>query len=231
MASVKSGKRPAQDEDGIAPDAKRLKPSASPPPDDYVINHDAFPKKPAVIEEENGEISFQVVNNDGKPNSHIVLTGLKCIFQKQLPKMPKDYIARLVYDRTHLSIAIVKKPPPGSFAETSNLPGEVVGGITYRPFKGRQFAEIVFCAISSDQQVSPQRLEIEAGASCTASCSMLNSSCRLNVYCSFSMADSFCFVGQRLWRAPHEPPQRLRQVDQRRDAFPHLCRQLRYRLL
>lgn len=26
-------------------------------------------------------------------------------------------------------------------------------GITYRPFKGRQFAEIVFCAISSDQQV------------------------------------------------------------------------------
>lgn len=26
-------------------------------------------------------------------------------------------------------------------------------GITYRPFSGRQFAEIVFCAISSDQQV------------------------------------------------------------------------------
>ena len=40
----------------------------------------------------------------------IILTGLKCIFQKQLPKMPKDYIARLVYDRTHLSIAIVKEP-------------------------------------------------------------------------------------------------------------------------
>jgi histone acetyltransferase len=55
--------------------------------------------------------------------------------------MPKDYIARLVYDRTHLSIAIVKKPM------------EVVGGLTYRPFKGRQFAEIVFCAVSSDQQV------------------------------------------------------------------------------
>jgi len=29
----------------------------------------------------------------------------------------------------------------------------VTSGITYRPFKGRQFAEIVFCAISSDQQV------------------------------------------------------------------------------
>lgn len=112
-----------------------------------------FPEKPAVVEERNGDISFQVVNNDGKPRSMIILTGLKCIFQKQLPKMPKDYIARLVYDRTHLSIAIVKRPPAGSFAESSELPGEVVGGITYRPFKGRQFAEIVFCAISSDQQV------------------------------------------------------------------------------
>lgn len=100
-----------------------------------------FPEKPAVIEERNGEIEFRVVNNDNERESTIILTGLKCIFQKQLPKMPKDYIARLVYDRTHLSIAIVKKPL------------EVVGGITYRPFKGRQFAEIVFCAISSDQQV------------------------------------------------------------------------------
>lgn len=97
--------------------------------------------QPAVIEERNGEIEFRVVNNDNERESLIILTGLKCIFQKQLPKMPKDYIARLVYDRTHMSIAIVKKPL------------EVVGGITYRPFKGRQFAEIVFCAISSDQQV------------------------------------------------------------------------------
>ena len=100
-----------------------------------------FPEKSAVLEERNGEIQFRVVNNDGARDSIVILSGLKCIFQKQLPKMPKDYIARLVYDRTHLSMAIVKHPL------------EVVGGITYRPFKGRQFAEIVFCAISSDQQV------------------------------------------------------------------------------
>lgn len=55
--------------------------------------------------------------------------------------MPKDYIARLVYDRTHLSLAIVKKPL------------EVIGGITFREFQNRNFAEIVFCAVSSDQQV------------------------------------------------------------------------------
>ncbi|EKG09184.1 hypothetical protein MPH_13812 [Macrophomina phaseolina MS6] len=101
----------------------------------------SFREKPVVLEERNGEIEFRVVNNDGERESTIILTGLKRIFQKQLPKMPKGYIARLVYDRTHLSMAIVKKPL------------EVVGGITYRPFITRQFAEIVFCAISSDQQV------------------------------------------------------------------------------
>jgi histone acetyltransferase len=101
-----------------------------------------FPEKPSVIEERTGEIEFRVVNNDGARESTIILTGLKNIFQKQLPKMPKDYIARLVYDRTHLSMAIVKKPGM-----------EVLGGITYRPFRGRTFAEIVFCAVSSDQQV------------------------------------------------------------------------------
>lgn len=66
--------------------------------------------QPAVLEERRGDIEFRVVNNDGDRDSFVILTGLKCIFQKQLPKMPKDYIARLVYDRAHLSIAIVKHP-------------------------------------------------------------------------------------------------------------------------
>ena len=93
------------------------------------------------MEERSGEIEVQVVNNDGAGESMIILTGLKCLFQKQLPKMPKDYIARLVYDRNHTSVAIIKKPL------------EVIGGIAYRAFGARRFAEIVFCAVSSDQQV------------------------------------------------------------------------------
>jgi histone acetyltransferase len=97
---------PSASADGPAPPVKRIVP---------------FPEKPAVIEERNGEIEFRVVNNDGRRESTIILTGLKCIFQKQLPKMPKDYIARLVYDRTHLSIAIVKHPL------------EVVGYVIYHP--------------------------------------------------------------------------------------------------
>lgn len=98
------------------------------------------------------------------PQSLIILTGLKNLYQKQLPKMPREYIARLVLDRNHESIAIVKRPL------------KVVGGITYRIFnapaypepytdkkrnethdefmaRNRGFGEIVFCAITSNEQV------------------------------------------------------------------------------
>lgn len=71
----------------------------------------------------------------------ILLTGLRTIFQKQLPNMPKEYIARLVYDRAHCSMVVVRHPLT------------VLGGITYKPFIKGQFAEIVFCAIDTSQQV------------------------------------------------------------------------------
>jgi len=50
------------------------------------------------------------------------LIALKNIFSRQLPNMPREYIARLVLDRRHRSVAIVRKRRT------------VVGGITYRPF-------------------------------------------------------------------------------------------------
>lgn len=87
-------------------------------------------------------IRFELVINDGSPKSYRILTGLKNLFQKQLPKMPKEYIARLVYDRKHTGLAIVR---PST--------GAVIGGITYRLFTDRAFCEIVFCAISSSEQV------------------------------------------------------------------------------
>ncbi|UZJ56427.1 hypothetical protein CBS101457_005747 [Exobasidium rhododendri] len=108
------------------------------------VNDDTSPpkrEKPAVIEERSGLIEFRVVTNDGAPESLIILTGLKNIFQRQLPKMPREYITRLVMDRNHISMAIVKRGL------------QVVGGICYRPFDRRKFAEIVFCAITSTEQV------------------------------------------------------------------------------
>ncbi|PLB54635.1 GCN5-related histone actyltransferase [Aspergillus steynii IBT 23096] len=139
-------KRTTPEEPNAAPNAKRTKsfhdgetpPTIKPPAITRIV---PFPEKPAVVEERNGEIEFWTVNNDGSTESTVILTGLKNLFQKQLPKMPKDYISRLVYDRTHLSLAIVKTPL------------EVIGGITFREVRHRKFAEIVFCAVSSDQQV------------------------------------------------------------------------------
>lgn len=100
-----------------------------------------YKERPAVMEERSERIQFRVVNNDGKRDSLIILTGLKNIFQKQLPEMPKAYITRLVFDRTHVSIAVVRDGLT------------VVGGITIKPFESHEFAEIVFCAISSSEQV------------------------------------------------------------------------------
>ncbi len=68
------------------------------------------------------------------------LTAVKNIFSQQLPKMPKEYITRLVFDRKHRSMVAVKD-------------SKVVGGICYRPFFVQRFAEIVFCAITSSEQV------------------------------------------------------------------------------
>ncbi|KAI8051560.1 putative histone acetyltransferase [Syncephalis plumigaleata] len=90
---------------------------------------------------EDDDETFRVVVNDNKRDSLILLTGLKNIFQKQLPKMPKEYIARLVYDRRHAGLAIVRPSL------------RVVGGITYRVFEERGFVEIVFCAVSTTEQV------------------------------------------------------------------------------
>ena len=92
-------------------------------------------------EEKEHLIQFRTIVNDGKRDSFIVLTGLKNIFMKQLPEMPKDYITRLLYDKNHFSLALLRK----------NL--MVIGGVTYRLFPSQKLAEIVFCAISSNEQV------------------------------------------------------------------------------
>ncbi|SNX84739.1 Histone acetyltransferase [Melanopsichium pennsylvanicum] len=122
-----------------------LEEELQPPPKSAAsaVEEGVAPKKerPAVIEERTGLIQFRVVTNDDDHESMILLTGLKNIFQRQLPKMPREYISRLVFDRNHQSVAIVKRGL------------QVVGGITYRPFKQRKFAEIVFCAITSTEQV------------------------------------------------------------------------------
>jgi len=66
-----------------------------------------------------------------------MLIDLKNIFSRQLPKMPKEYIVKLVFDRNHESMVIVK----------DDL--KVIGGICFRVFESERFAEIAFLAITS----------------------------------------------------------------------------------
>lgn len=54
-------------------------------------------ERPAIAEEKAGIIEFRAATfADYNPANCIILTGLKNIFQRQLPNMPREYIARLV---------------------------------------------------------------------------------------------------------------------------------------
>lgn len=125
-------------------DAAELEPAADPEP---VVDfkHTSGPytlrEEFLIAAEKEGSISFHYVENNGDPQNMIWLVGLKNIFSKQLPNMPKEYICKLVFDRRHRSVALVK--PNGS----------VVGGITYRAFHKQGFGEIAFCAITASEQV------------------------------------------------------------------------------
>lgn len=51
--------------------------------------------------EASGELQALYVQNDGAPMSGKLLIGLKNVFAKCLPNMPKTYITRLLFDRRH----------------------------------------------------------------------------------------------------------------------------------
>ncbi|NXG53410.1 KAT2A acetyltransferase, partial [Psilopogon haemacephalus] len=97
-----------------------------------------------------GDIPMELVNEN--------------VFSHQLPRMPKEYITRLVFDpcvargrgggglgvscltlgpaahRKHKTLALIKD-------------GRVIGGICFRMFPTQGFTEIVFCAVTSNEQV------------------------------------------------------------------------------
>ncbi|CAG2112377.1 unnamed protein product [Medioppia subpectinata] len=96
-------------------------------------------------EEKKGLISFHIVSNSLNKTVDkqdlIWLIGLQNVFSHQLPRMPKEYITRLVFDPKHKTLALIKD---------SN---KVIGGISFRMFPNQGFSEIVFCAVTSNEQV------------------------------------------------------------------------------
>lgn len=53
-----------------------------------------------ILEEEcSGNVTFRLAHNDGRKDNLILLSRLKAVIQVQLPKMPREYISRVVYSR------------------------------------------------------------------------------------------------------------------------------------
>ena len=98
----------------------------------------------ARTEEKKGIIEFHVVSNSLNrlvDNQELLwLIGLQNVFSHQLPRMPKEYISRLVFDPKHKTLALIKDD-------------RVIGGICFRMFQTQGFSEIVFCAVTSNEQV------------------------------------------------------------------------------
>ena len=98
----------------------------------------------AKMEEKKNAIDFHCISNsltEKVPKQTMLwLIALQNVFSHQLPRMPKEYITRLVFDPKHKTLALIKD-------------GRPIGGICFRMFASQGFTEIVFCAVTSNEQV------------------------------------------------------------------------------
>ncbi|OHT12976.1 acetyltransferase, GNAT family protein [Tritrichomonas foetus] len=121
-------------------------PRDPPQPGDYRLSAPDFniPIEPsrhsANFREFDEMLQYRVVTNDGTRQALIWLTMARNIFHKELTQMPEHYISRLVFNDNHKTVILLRD-------------GVVYGGITFRPFDEFDFAEIAFCAVSTQQQI------------------------------------------------------------------------------
>ncbi|KAJ8950083.1 hypothetical protein NQ318_017808 [Aromia moschata] len=112
---------------------------------DMVFSESAPPTDEAPkLEEKRNVIQLHVVGNSlTEPvtkQTMLWLIGLQNVFSHQLPRMPIEYITQLLFDPKHRTIALIKENRP-------------IGGICFRPFQTQGFTEIVFCAVTSREQI------------------------------------------------------------------------------
>lgn len=98
----------------------------------------------AKAEEKRGDIEFHVVGNSImnkiSQTQKKWLLDLKNVFAHRLPRMPKEYIAGMIMDGKHKTLALIKY-------------GRPIGGICFRSFPTQGFIEIVFCAVEDKEQI------------------------------------------------------------------------------
>ncbi|NXX61477.1 KAT2A acetyltransferase, partial [Scopus umbretta] len=144
-------------------------PAAMLGPETSLLSANAARDETARLEERRGIIEFHVIGNSlsQKSNKKILmwLVGLQNVFSHQLPRMPKEYITRLVFDPC-VARGVQGEPAQGGPRLTLGLAacrkhktlalikdGRVIGGICFRMFPTQGFTEIVFCAVTSNEQV------------------------------------------------------------------------------
>ncbi|KAF4651376.1 hypothetical protein FOZ61_010525, partial [Perkinsus olseni] len=99
-------------------------------------------------EEDSGDITFECITNDVpvvNPSEERIerlkkLVACKNLFARQLPKMPKEYIAKLVFDRRHTTYTMWKG-------------ASLIGAVCFRCYFKYGLLEIAFLAVTSDEQV------------------------------------------------------------------------------
>lgn len=111
-----------------------------------LFNENALAK---LIKEDDKNIMFKeqeqkisVISMSDSGSSLAELLKVKLLFQRMLPKMPREYIMRQVYDPKQCSMVL------------SDKNNRIIGAICYRPVFSRTFVEIVFFAVDSEYHIS-----------------------------------------------------------------------------
>jgi len=68
------------------------------------------------------------------------LNDLKVTLLEQLPAMKEPYINQITNEKTHKNLILIRK-------------GNVIGGITFKPWPEKGFVEVVFCVVHGKYQI------------------------------------------------------------------------------
>ncbi|ELA42822.1 uncharacterized protein VICG_00137 [Vittaforma corneae ATCC 50505] len=95
-----------------------------------------------------GKLNIQVFSSADPATSYDSLLHVKYLFQRMLPKMPRDYILRQVFDENQRCMTLNER------IEGKVNVFRIIGAILFRPCFERCLVEIVFLAVDSEYHVS-----------------------------------------------------------------------------
>lgn len=95
-----------------------------------------------------GKLNIQVFSSSDPNTFYDSLVHVKYLFQRMLPKMPRDYILRQVFDENHCCMTLNEK------IEGKDELFRIIGAVLFRPCFERKLVEIVFLAVDSEYHVS-----------------------------------------------------------------------------